>query len=94
MCVGAWGRGFVRTCDTSFLGSTIAESSKYVSNEKPHAFMQRDALPTAFKRSMAVVIHGDAAFAGQGVVYETLQLSLLPNYHTAGTVHVVCNNQV
>ncbi|MEW6055553.1 MAG: 2-oxoglutarate dehydrogenase E1 component [Bdellovibrionota bacterium] len=41
-----------------------------------------------------VVIHGDAAFAGQGIVYETIQLSLLHGYSTGGTVHIVVNNQV
>ena len=43
---------------------------------------------------MPLMMHGDAAFAGQGVVAETLNLALLRGYRTGGTVHVVINNQV
>ena len=43
---------------------------------------------------MTVLVHGDAAFAGQGVVAETLNLSGLSGYRTGGTVHVVINNQL
>ncbi len=43
---------------------------------------------------MPILVHGDAAFAGQGLVAETLNLSQLPGYRTGGTIHVVVNNQV
>ena len=43
---------------------------------------------------MSILLHGDAAFSGQGVVYETFHLSELPAYKTHGTVHIVVNNQV
>ncbi|XP_065826622.1 2-oxoglutarate dehydrogenase complex component E1-like isoform X2 [Oscarella lobularis] len=46
------------------------------------------------KKTMSILIHGDAAFAGQGVVYETFHLSDLPHYTTHGTIHVVVNNQI
>ncbi|WP_282851426.1 multifunctional oxoglutarate decarboxylase/oxoglutarate dehydrogenase thiamine pyrophosphate-binding subunit/dihydrolipoyllysine-residue succinyltransferase subunit [Gulosibacter sediminis] len=43
---------------------------------------------------LPVLVHGDAAMAGQGIVYETMQMSQLRGYRTGGTIHVVINNQV
>ena len=49
---------------------------------------------TARKKVMSVLLHGDAAFAGQGLVGETLELSELKGYRVGGTIHIIVNNQI
>jgi len=56
---------------------------------------KQERLPESKRgRCMALMVHGDAAFAGEGIVQETLNLSQLPAYSTGGTLHVMVNNQI
>ena len=61
---------------------------------RTRAKQDRTGRPTRGQRGMTLLIHGDASFAGEGVVQESLNLSELEGYHTGGTLHVVVNNQL
>ncbi len=59
---------------------------------------KQDAYPiereASWDKALPVLMHGDAAFAGQGIVMETLNLANLKGYRTGGTIHIVINNQI
>jgi 2-oxoglutarate dehydrogenase E1 component len=50
--------------------------------------------PEDLRNCVPILLHGDAAFAGQGVVYETMQLAGVPDFAVGGTIHVIVNNQI
>ncbi len=76
---------------------TVPENPSHLEAVNPvvegivRAFQDREG---GSKATVAVLVHGDAAFAGQGIVAETLNLSRLDGYTTGGTVHIVLNNQI
>ena len=55
---------------------------------------QDDHYPDDFSKVLPIIVHGDAAIAGQGIVYEIIQMEKLEGYRTNGTVHIVVNNQI
>ncbi|KAI0300421.1 2-oxoglutarate dehydrogenase complex E1 component mitochondrial precursor [Russula brevipes] len=71
----------LEACDPVVLGKTRAIQ-----------FLEKDEV--AHTTAMGVLLHGDAAFAGQGVVYETMGFHNLPCYGTGGTIHLIVNNQI
>ncbi|XP_069996327.1 2-oxoglutarate dehydrogenase complex component E1 isoform X3 [Penaeus vannamei] len=70
----------LEACDPVVQGKTRAEQFYHGDSEG--------------KKVLSILLHGDAAFSGQGIVYETFHLSELPEYTTHGTIHIVVNNQI
>lgn len=68
---------------------TVGPIVQGIARAKIRKYYHRD-----FNKLAPIIIHGDAAIAAQGVVYETIQMSQLDGYKTGGTVHLVINNQV
>ncbi len=56
--------------------------------------MQDRVVDSERKKAIPILVHGDAAFAGQGIIAETLNLSQLKGYRIGGTIHVIINNQI
>ena len=66
--------------------NSIVEGIARAKQDRDHQENVSEVLP--------ILVHGDAAFAGQGVVYETIQMARLDGYQTGGTIHIVVNNQI
>lgn len=61
---------------------------------KTYAIQNLEGDECTHNTAMGVLLHGDAAFAGQGIVYETMGFHNLPHYGTGGTIHLIVNNQI
>lgn len=66
--------------------NSIVEGIARAKQDRDHQENISEVLP--------ILVHGDAAFAGQGVAYEIIQMARLDGYHTGGTIHIVVNNQI
>ncbi|MEZ6013654.1 MAG: multifunctional oxoglutarate decarboxylase/oxoglutarate dehydrogenase thiamine pyrophosphate-binding subunit/dihydrolipoyllysine-residue succinyltransferase subunit [Planctomycetota bacterium] len=92
-------RGVYRTRDGSEVEVLLSANPSHLEAVDPVVCGMTRAYQDALgdgerKRVLAVLIHGDAAFAGQGVVAETLQMSELRAYSNGGTIHLIVNNQI
>ena len=67
----------------------VEGSTRALQTDHSHAMPAQDV-----RKAAPILIHGDAAFMGQGIVSEVLNLQSLPGYQTGGTIHVIANNQV
>ncbi len=95
-------KGFAAEIDTFDQGSILcylAPNPSHLESVNPvvegfvHA--RQDLLKDVqHKKALPILLHGDAAFMGQGIVAETLNLAVLPEYSTGGTIHIITNNQV
>jgi 2-oxoglutarate dehydrogenase E1 component len=72
-----------------FVDPVVTGGARFVQVERDGAKLEHDP-----KRAVPVLLHGDAAFPGQGAVAETFNLQALPGYTTGGTVHIIQNNQI
>ncbi|MFD0796412.1 2-oxoglutarate dehydrogenase E1 component [Maribacter chungangensis] len=68
---------------------TVGAVVEGIARAKQDAHYQED-----FSKVLPIVLHGDAAIAGQGLVYEVIQMATLDGYKTGGTIHIVVNNQI
>ena len=67
----------------------VEGSARALQTDHSHGVPERDP-----KRAVPILIHGDAAFTGQGIVSEVFNMQSLPGYETGGTLHLIANNQV
>ncbi|RZI46448.1 2-oxoglutarate dehydrogenase E1 component [Candidatus Finniella inopinata] len=76
------------------LDLTILSNPSHLESIVPIAMGRARSLQGQNNNALAILIHGDGAFSGQGIVYESLQLSQLPGYQVGGSLHIILNNQI
>lgn len=88
----------VQTASGHTMGVTLAANPSHLESVDPVVLGSAKAMQISGHENpsqvLPILIHGDASVAGQGVVYETIQLSGLKGYGTGGTIHIVVNNQI
>jgi 2-oxoglutarate dehydrogenase E1 component len=90
--------GYVNTTSGKQIHLTLGANPSHLESIGPvvegRARAQQEAQGAGTEKVLPIIIHGDASIAGQGVVYETIQLNHLDGYSTGGTIHLVINNQI
>jgi 2-oxoglutarate dehydrogenase E1 component len=95
--------GVYQTADGKNVGVTLVNNPSHLETVDPVVEGRARALQTDharaipqidFAKAAPILIHGDAAFTGQGIVSEVFNLQSLPGYTTGGTLHVIANNQI
>ena len=76
------------------LDISILSNASHLESIVPVALGRTRSLQDQSIDAVPILIHGDAAFSGQGVVFESLQLSQLPGYQVGGSLHIILNNQI
>lgn len=69
-----------------------ARAKQFLQSDRARRVRSKD-LPE-FDTTLPILIHGDASFAGQGIIYELMNMSNVQDFDVGGTIHVICNNQV
>jgi len=83
------------TITPSGLELTLASNPSHLESVDPVVLgMSYGAKVYENKKSLPILIHGDASFAGQGIVYETLQMNKIKGFETEGCLHLILNNQI
>lgn len=91
--------GIYKTLDDDEIRVTVASNPSHLEFVNPVVegivrAKQTNSGDKKMERFIPVLLHGDAAFAGEGIVAETLNLSQLEGYKTGGTIHIIINNQI
>jgi len=96
-----WGANYVRPTPSGkkvslslVVNLSLLEAEDPVVLGKTYAIENLESDEGTHNTAMGVLLHGDAAFAWQGIVYETMGFHNLPHYGTGGTIHLIVNNQI
>lgn len=92
--IGALGMGAMLSLHFIYFDFVFSYIFRFFSTSSFFFCVHHEYRPEDTRNIVPILLHGDAAFAGQGVVYETMQLSGVEDFDVGGTIHVIVNNQI